>query len=1410
MSDAVNAGIRVGRGVTETGGDGRLAVGLSNLHNTPITIRAGQVVGYARTVEEDEFAEMEYNLHALEDDIEMGSGKVCSMGGGDEGVLKSNPFFSPVGQAEEKDGAVKSLPIIPATDEEVIAELAGMQEKVRALFVSLTIIRSLADVPEHLRVVQLGEGLNPAQQRLAWTLLRAHADVFNESSTVPTRTTKYRADIDTGNARPVSSAPYRVSPAERKIIDKSVDEMLDAGVIRPSRSPWSSGVVLVSKKDNSVRFCVDYKKLNKLTKIETYPLPRIDETLRAFQGAKCFSVLDMQSGYWQIPLHEDAIPKTAFISHRGLFEFVVMPFGPANAPGYFQRMMDEVMGGLKWTSVLVYIDDIIVFSPDFGSHMADLMNVFKRLAAAGLTLKPKKCQVFAKSVKYLGSVVSAEGIAPDPDKVKAIAAMPAPVDKAGVKAFLGMAGYYRRFIGDFAEVMAPLQMLLKNDVPFIWADAQENAMRAVKAALCSAPVLLAHPDFSKPFVLTTDASGVGIGAVLSQNELLSMKEAVVEYASRTLTKAEGAWSATEQEALAVKWGCEVMRPYIYGVRFTVITDHRALQWVFLNRSKNHRLQRWAVLLSEYDFKVVHRAGRLNANADGPSRLPLPRGQGIGEGADGLPDERATIAAARTFTEDVAHDIPEGKVIVEKRRVASDILADHVLEHGGVLPGADEITDAILTDETFGAIYAYMMDGIAPPGAGEKYEREIQPFYCMDGALLLAITGQKKWFKHGPSAITTRVVVPKTLRVRIISHHHVQPECGHMSAKATYARFCQLFWWPGMWRDTAKYVETCTGCQLGDRRAEVRVGPLVPIDVECPWDLVGIDLVGPFKTTPRGYKHVLTMIDYYTRWVIFVPLHESKAKDVVEAVMEHLVNKYGMPVGMISDRGSQFTGGLYQRLMARLGVQHNTTTAYHPQANGRIERVHRTLNAMLAKQVNIYHNNWDEYVSAAAFAVNTAWSRSTGSTPYELLFGRRPRIPSEIVYGSRIDIKEDKKTYGLQLPMILRDAHRRVRKVHESYVQRMADYYNAGRKSVRFQPGDVIKLYQPALQPHLPQRMQLRYTGPHKVVRVIKPQKDGDVPLNYEINVNGKMVICNVARMRKYVPSMDAGLVSQPDDLNDGVVEAAESLNDAEVDAYDIPDEPMPLRAEMSEEVWKDILRDVTAVAGRKGRDGHSFGEEEVKGGEGEWGAGDASVGLDDGSGGMDVGSMNNDKSMEVSVAMPRRGWDNVLEVDIPPAVPRNAIIHKQHVLAWTDGEDGIKRWWPGVVWDRPSAKRPSITMQPFNSWDRKRCIHDATFALVWWDPRALPAGKEVWKMVPKPYYEPYLMDVPMGQVFLLDVQWRDGRKLPLEALTMLGYASGAEEQVPAGPVVTVEAEPSSSRRPGASLRGSTRTKRARR
>ena len=447
--------------------------------------------------------------------------------------------------------------------------------------------------------------------------------------------------------------------------------MMQHGAIRPSSSPWASPIVLVKKKDGSTRFCVDYRRLNDITVKDVFPLPRTSDILESFKGAKIFSTLDAASGYWQVPLTEDAISKSAFICNEGLFEFLVMPFGLCNAPATYQRIMNLMLSGLNGISCLVYLDDIIVFSRDFREHLADLQQVFDRLVQAEMLLKPSKCYFGLDRVKYLGHIVSAEGISPDPAKLEKLKTFARPKSVGDVRAFLGFAGYYRRFIRDFAMIASPLFKLLEQDSKFEWNAEQETAFQTLLNTI-EAEAVLVHPKFGEPFLVDADASGTGIGGVLSQ--IIEGKERPIAFVSRHLTKAEQKWHIREQEALAVIWTLESFRHFLMGAEFKVRTDHSSLKWLL--DAKNGRLGRWALRLMEFGpFQIVHRSGKMHTNVDALSRQNVPE-------SDTFPD-RTLYALEEVFPsrEEVIHAQAQDPFCIELLKKALRHEVPFVLEKG---------------------------------------------------------------------------------------------------------------------------------------------------------------------------------------------------------------------------------------------------------------------------------------------------------------------------------------------------------------------------------------------------------------------------------------------------------------------------------------------------------------------------------------------------------------------------------------------------------------------------------------------------------------------------------------------------------------------------------------------------------
>ena len=394
--------------------------------------------------------------------------------------------------------------------------------------------------------------------------------------------------------------------------------MQEKDVIEPSASPWASPIVLVRKKDGSTRFCVDYRKLNSVSRKDAYPLPRIDDTLDTLAGAQWFSTLDLISGYWQVEVDPRDRPKTAFCTTEGLFQFKVMPFGLCNAPATFQRLMDLVLAGLQWSHCLVYLDDVIVLGKSFSDHLQNLQTVFARLRQAGLKLKPTKCSLLQQKVQYLGHIVSRSGVAVDPAKVEKVQTWPVPKTIQEVRQFLGFCSYYRQFIQNFAQIAKPLHRMMEKNAKFKWTSESGKAFALLRKELSTTPVL-AYPDFSKQFIVDPDASDSGIGAVISQVDDQGT-ERVVAYGSRLLSKPERQYCVTRRELLAAVFFIDQFRPYLLGRHFLLRTDHGGLTWLMNCKEPEGQMARWLEKLQEYSFQIVHRRGRKHNDADSLSRL----------------------------------------------------------------------------------------------------------------------------------------------------------------------------------------------------------------------------------------------------------------------------------------------------------------------------------------------------------------------------------------------------------------------------------------------------------------------------------------------------------------------------------------------------------------------------------------------------------------------------------------------------------------------------------------------------------------------------------------------------------------------------------------------------------------------
>ena len=708
----------------------------------------------------------------------------------------------------------------------------------------------------------VGEGLTAEQTATLREVLREFEDVFAPRSGMVPVTSHVTHHIDT-TGRPVACRPRRLSPAAAAVITEQVEAMRLAGVVRPSASPWASPVVLVTKKDGSVRFCVDYRALNARTRKDTYPLPRVDDTLQALVGAVVFTVMDMAKGYWQIPLAAEDAEKTAFVTPDGLFEFTVMPFGLCNAPATFQRFMDHLVSRLRTPCVLAYMDDVIVFSRRQEDHVGHVRAVLQLLRDVGMAAKATKCQFAMKAVEFLGHRVDRAGYLPLADRTAALTALPDPDGVPALRRFLGFMGYYRGFVPHFSTIAAPLTRLLKKGTPWAWGPEQRRAKEALAKHLAHAPTL-AYPRPGQPFRIYTDASDVGLGAIAAQVGGDGV-ERPVAFLSRTLKDAETRYSATERECLAVVFACRSLRHWILGTPCTLFTDHAALRWLATSSkaTTTARLARWLAELQEFSLRVEHRPGRLMEHADALSRAPLLGAPAAGHVRADWTEVHASSAQDRRLPKPlglVFESGPVGTTRTPGERVAAvglgGLAADgeeEDIERLQVQPLQPQPARAdqrsswrvdLAADPDCREVIDYLearARGEAPPKPLGITRRELEKF-TWDGDTLTRAAGAGE---------RPTIVVPRA-RVRdVLTECHGSTTGAHVGPRKTEQRVGAHYYWAAWRNDVRAFVLGCPACQSTGPRPDHREGPMGSLASAEPWELMAMDMVGPLEEDPGG-------------------------------------------------------------------------------------------------------------------------------------------------------------------------------------------------------------------------------------------------------------------------------------------------------------------------------------------------------------------------------------------------------------------------------------------------------------------------------------------------------------------------------------------------------------------------------
>jgi len=788
-------------------------------------------------------------------------------------------------------------------------------------------------------------------------------------------------------------------------LERQLKQMLDYGHIQPSISPYAAPVLFVHKKDGSMRLCIDYRALNKITIKNRFPLPRIDALLDCLHGASIFSKIDLKSAYNQIRIADRDVHKTAFRTQYGHYEFRVMPFGLTNAPATFQLLMNTLFRDCLEKFVLVYLDDILVFSSSEEEHERHLRLVLQRLREAKLYASPSKCEFWRTRVEFLGHVLTSDGLTVVHNKIQAIKDWPRPTKLTELRSFLGLAGYYRRFIRDYSRVALPLTQLTRKDQHFVWLETHQKAFTNLKNALISAPVLLL-PDFTRPFVIHTDASDFATGAVLSQDQGSGLQP--IAFLSHTLNSAERKYATYDKEMLAIVRAVKTWRHLIFGLPTTVYSDHKALAAFYNQRSLSNRQARYMMELAEFGehLDIKYLAGHHNSVADALSRrsdlLPPP------SSFPQLPSSEPALKEEGTLVNHVS-----------------------ILEHDADFIEALQL--AYLKDPITAAFYQSGQG----PSSWTSSEQGLIVVNGTDG--------------------TPRVYIPEDveLRQRVISEFHDTPIAGHLGRDRTLASLTSAFTWPGVARDVANYVKTCPSCQQAKSNNQRPAGLLQPIPIPAQrWEVVNMDLIGPLPSTPRGHTAILTVVDRLSKTAIFAPttMHVD-AVGLAHLFFSQVFRHYGLPRAIISDRDPRFTSNFWRALMAHLGTSLRFSTAFHPETDGQAERHNRTLQEMLRAFVDAsQQDTWDTLLVPLEFAYNSSLNKVTGYTPFYLLYGQQPFVPATLL--SPQDSSAPAVDDFLQS---ITDTLAKARHHLNTAQQKMQDQANKHRRSDEFAVGDKVLL-----------------------------------------------------------------------------------------------------------------------------------------------------------------------------------------------------------------------------------------------------------------------------------------------------------------------------------------------------------------
>lgn len=802
--------------------------------------------------------------------------------------------------------------------------------------------------------------------------------------------------IDTGDAEPIKQRHYPVSPAVQKLLYEELERMLKLGVIEESSSAWSSPVVLVRKPGKN-RLCLDYRKVNSKTKKDAYPISHIGGLLSRLQDTRFISSVDLKDAFWQIPLEKESREKTAFtVPGMPLLQFTVMPFGLCNAPQRMVRLMDKVVPHQLREKIFPYLDDLLVVSSTFDEHVELLKILAGRLKEAGLTMNVQKSKFCFKELKYLGYIVGDGCLKTDSDKVAAIADFPVPTSAKQVRRFLGLAGWYRRFVRDFSTLAAPITDTLKKGKKFQFGEAAMESFNLLKDALTSQPVLV-NPDFAKEFIIQCDASDTGVGCVLSQVDE-SGSERPIYYHSQKLNTAQRNYSVTERECLAAVMGVQKFRAYVEGHPFRIVTDHASLKWLMGQKDLSGRLARWSLKLQGFDFSIEHRKGTQNVVPDALSRVHEV--DALGCDVSVLEDPHDVL---HIDLEDPSFQSSEYLRIIKDIEEQKEKLPDLQVSESFVYKKVKHCTGNPLEDD-----------------------------------------------------LVWKLWVPEQLTDRLISLAHRPPRASHGGIAKTLYRLQQRFFWPNMAAQVRAFLEKCDICKASKAPNSTLRPPMGKAFVaERPFQMLYIDFLGPYPRSRDGNTHIVVVLDQLTKFVLIKAIRRATTDIVLKFLYEQVFCMFGVPETLLSDNGKQFISREFEKTMDTYGITHVRTAVYSPQANAS-ERVNRSILAAIRGYIDSDQRNWDSQLPAIASALRTTVHSAINMSPYEALFGQGC-LEHGADYAVLRRLKGLNNSGITIIPKMakMNILHDHIKASLANAHSRYETAYNLRSKSVKFNVGDIV-------------------------------------------------------------------------------------------------------------------------------------------------------------------------------------------------------------------------------------------------------------------------------------------------------------------------------------------------------------------